>query len=349
LARSDINAGEDWRTEISEHLEAADLILLLVSAYFLDSDYCFDIEMKRALERHTEGSTAIVPIALRPADWSTLPIAGFQGLPTDLRPVTSWPDRHAAWADVAAGLRRLIERTVGPTLQAEREVKAEPERSAPPALDDARYWYRKAAEGGDLQAAYNLGVLLHEDGDLEEAANFYRQAADGGRADAMNNLGLLLIQQGSLGAGKRMLRNAMRAGSTDAVTNLGVELINEGDVEEAEQLLTPFAGEGDAQAAGTLAVLYHQNGRPDDARRWYEVASHAGNPVAMANFGAFLLDHGKPAEAESVLRRGAATGNLEARFNLGVVLESQEKFPKPPRATVSPRSKAISVQPTTSA
>ena len=47
-----ITAGGEWKDQIDENLERADLILLLVSADFMNSDYCYDIEMKRALERH---------------------------------------------------------------------------------------------------------------------------------------------------------------------------------------------------------------------------------------------------------------------------------------------------------
>src|SRR2546421_2433710 len=47
-----ILAGEEWSQEIDEHLEAASIILLLISPDFLASDYCYEIEMQRALERH---------------------------------------------------------------------------------------------------------------------------------------------------------------------------------------------------------------------------------------------------------------------------------------------------------
>lgn len=321
----DINAGDEWRTEISRHLEVADLVLLLVSAYFLESDYCFEIEMQRALERHAEGSTLVVPIALRPADWSSLPIAGFQGLPTDLKAVTLWSDSHAAWADVAAGLRRLVEHRAAmePTAEAKPEQTAVTERSPGPSAADARYWYRKGAERGDALAAFNLAVLLEQEGNMDDAEQFYRQAAEAGMAEAMNNLGLLLLARGNIGAGKHMLRDAIANGSTDAPSNLGIELKKLGELDEAEQHLLSFAAGGDNVAAGSLAHLYHQIDRPDEARHWYEIASKARVPQAMSNFGSFLFEHGEIAEAERMLRRGVETGHVEATFNLGVVLASQ--------------------------
>ncbi|WP_437873036.1 TIR domain-containing protein [Sorangium sp. So ce363] len=104
-----IIGGEAWAGQIDEHLDEADVILLLVSANFLDSDYCFNNEMKRALARHDAGKASVIPVILRPTDWQSASFARFQVLPRDARPVTSWPDRHEAWTDVARGIRRAVE------------------------------------------------------------------------------------------------------------------------------------------------------------------------------------------------------------------------------------------------
>src|SRR5690349_5863095 len=61
--------GAEWVGEIDEHLERASIILLLISADFLASDYCYDKEMTRALERHKQGEARVIPIILRPCDW----------------------------------------------------------------------------------------------------------------------------------------------------------------------------------------------------------------------------------------------------------------------------------------
>src|SRR5450755_4661092 len=104
-----IRAGTDWAQEIDKHSSSASIILLLVSSDFLASDYCYGVEMQRALERHQAGQTQVIPVLLRSVDWKGAPFQHLQGLPTDARPVTTWPDRDAAWADVAAGIRRVIE------------------------------------------------------------------------------------------------------------------------------------------------------------------------------------------------------------------------------------------------
>lgn len=58
----DINAGTEWEQEISQHLNAADIILLLISPDFMDSDYCYCVEMKRAIERNEHGEAHVIPI-----------------------------------------------------------------------------------------------------------------------------------------------------------------------------------------------------------------------------------------------------------------------------------------------
>ena len=104
-----ITAGRDWAGEIDQHLNTAKVILLLISADFLASDYCYDVEMTRAMERHNRGEAWVVPIILGPVDWQGAPFGRLQALPTDAKPVTSWPNRDGAFAKIAEGIRKVTE------------------------------------------------------------------------------------------------------------------------------------------------------------------------------------------------------------------------------------------------
>jgi tetratricopeptide (TPR) repeat protein len=104
-----IAPGREWEKEISDALEAADIVLLLISPSFFASDYCYDREMARAIERHRSGSARVVPIIIRPCLWKDAPFAKLQALPKKGRAVTKWRNRDAAWEDVAEGLGRVIE------------------------------------------------------------------------------------------------------------------------------------------------------------------------------------------------------------------------------------------------
>ncbi|MCI0662643.1 MAG: toll/interleukin-1 receptor domain-containing protein [Acidobacteria bacterium] len=103
-----ISAGTEWKDSISEHLESARVILLLVSSDFLASDYCYDKEMMRAMERHEKGSARVIPVILRKCDWQDAPFGKLQALPKDAKPVKSWGDIDEALVDVVTGLRRVI-------------------------------------------------------------------------------------------------------------------------------------------------------------------------------------------------------------------------------------------------
>jgi len=108
-----IGAGTAWRSAIDAHLQTARIILLLVSADFLASDYCFDVEMQRALARHEAGEARVIPVILRAVDWQGAPFAKLQALPTDGKPVMSWANRDEAFLNVAQGIRGAVEEIVG--------------------------------------------------------------------------------------------------------------------------------------------------------------------------------------------------------------------------------------------
>jgi CheY-like chemotaxis protein len=108
-----IQAGQDWNQRISDELQMAELVLLLVSTDFINSDYIFGKELTVAMQRHAAGMATVVPIIIRAVnieseDADAFPFMKLQGLPTDLRPVTSWPNRDEAWTNVAKGLRATV-------------------------------------------------------------------------------------------------------------------------------------------------------------------------------------------------------------------------------------------------
>jgi hypothetical protein len=106
----DIEAGSEWRQEIERELDAADVILLLVSASFLNSDFCYSEEMNRAVERARNGEARVIGVMLSPVDgWESSPFAEFQLVPRDGRPITTWSNKDAAYADVAHGIRTALE------------------------------------------------------------------------------------------------------------------------------------------------------------------------------------------------------------------------------------------------
>jgi hypothetical protein len=101
--------GDEWEKVILDQLEKADVILLLVSSYFLASPFCWGEELPKAIKRHDEGSARVVPIFVRVCVPEETPIEKLHGVPRKDRPISTWKDRHKAWAIVAAGIQKAVE------------------------------------------------------------------------------------------------------------------------------------------------------------------------------------------------------------------------------------------------
>jgi hypothetical protein len=106
----EIQPGNNWNEDIARELDAADLIVLLVSSAFLDSTFCYDKEMRRAVERHDVGTARVVPIIVSDCYWQPAPFAKLQGLPKGMKPVDDGirtkRQRASVWTEVAKGIHQ---------------------------------------------------------------------------------------------------------------------------------------------------------------------------------------------------------------------------------------------------
>ncbi|QTN21425.1 toll/interleukin-1 receptor domain-containing protein [Rhizobacter sp. AJA081-3] len=100
-----IKAGDDWDKEIAKKLGEADIVLTLVSIDFINSKYCYDIELEKALEREADGESQVIPVILRSCLWTKSPLGRLKALPTDGKAVTTWSDIDEALTVVASGVR----------------------------------------------------------------------------------------------------------------------------------------------------------------------------------------------------------------------------------------------------
>jgi hypothetical protein len=100
-----LKAGDTLDHEISANLEKSDIAIFLISVDFINSQYCYDVELEKALELHAKEQLVVVPVILRNCLWQHTPLAKLLALPRDGKAVTAWADRDEALADVAEGLR----------------------------------------------------------------------------------------------------------------------------------------------------------------------------------------------------------------------------------------------------
>ena len=106
---SALHAGQEWDHSIKQSLSQADIVLLLISADFMASQYIWEHELRLAMDRHHAGQSSVVPLFIRPCDWHDAPFGKLQGLPRNAEPVGD-PNNDSAWTQVAKEIRRLVEK-----------------------------------------------------------------------------------------------------------------------------------------------------------------------------------------------------------------------------------------------
>jgi hypothetical protein len=104
----EIDVGTEWAQEIDDRLNDAEIILLLVSASFMGSHYCFNIEMIRAMERHDLNQAIVVPIILKPVYWKHAPFGKLQAVPKNGRPVVQWESVDEAFEHVTERIVQIL-------------------------------------------------------------------------------------------------------------------------------------------------------------------------------------------------------------------------------------------------
>lgn len=103
-----IQAGQEWGREIDSYLNSADVILLLISPDFMASEYCLQVEVKRAMERYEAGEACVIPVILRPILWQEAPFGKLSALPTNAKPAALWDNRDQATLDIAEGIQKVV-------------------------------------------------------------------------------------------------------------------------------------------------------------------------------------------------------------------------------------------------
>jgi tetratricopeptide (TPR) repeat protein len=281
----EITAGSEWAGQIDEHLNAADIIVLLVSPDFVASEYCYDIEMKRALERHAAREARVVPVILRPSDWRTSPFARLNALPQDAKPVVEWPTQDPKLHDrgflnVVEGLRRVARELREPARRG--EVAATPPTIERPVQRKIRLW-QLAVAGGLIALTIAAGWFWWAWRQRREQERQY--VAQG---DASLNVGR--YEQA-----REPYRQALGLNPGNAAASMGVKIVDLAKLKpdpvgfeiRLKQLLqeSPHDAHLKVLEGDYLVGL----GRLDDAMSRYQEAAKLDPELAQAYFGMGVL------------------------------------------------------------
>ena len=170
----DISAGTEWEVEIKKQLESAEIILLLVSPDFMNSDYCYSKELQQALERYKAGEAKVISIILRPVYWQGT-LGQLQVLPKDAVPVTDplWHNVDRAFLNVVEGIRVVLNDIhIKETLNKADELYNDDE------CDDAITLYEQVIKLNPnyVEAYIGKGLSLEYLDRFEEALSAFEQA-----------------------------------------------------------------------------------------------------------------------------------------------------------------------------
>jgi hypothetical protein len=134
----EISAGTEWDHTIRHQLEEANVILFLVSRDFLATDYCTEVEVKRAMERHESGSARVIPIIVRSCDWQDFPFGKLQALPEKGRPIADHESSDTAYLNIRQGLRKVFDEIYAVHEETQPELLPPPKRTSTPKTTDPK-------------------------------------------------------------------------------------------------------------------------------------------------------------------------------------------------------------------
>jgi len=119
LADDEIASGDGLTSASIEHLENAQIILILLSPDYLASEFTYTVEMPKMMELYETGRVKLVPILLRDTYWESLPINKLQMLPFGGQAVANSDNRDSIWRSITSELLRLAAEVTGTVKEVE--------------------------------------------------------------------------------------------------------------------------------------------------------------------------------------------------------------------------------------
>ena len=104
-----LEAGSRLNEIIQKELNESDIIILMISSDFLDSYYCHEIEMKKAVERESRGECKIIPVIVRACMWDETELINFLAFPRDGKPIEQYEHKDDAYLEIAKGIRDIVQ------------------------------------------------------------------------------------------------------------------------------------------------------------------------------------------------------------------------------------------------
>ncbi|HEV7406717.1 MAG TPA: toll/interleukin-1 receptor domain-containing protein, partial [Chthoniobacteraceae bacterium] len=103
-----IDPGDPWDAAIQRELAGADVVIVLVSAAALATEYITQFEIPPALA----GKAVVVPLILEECQWELTALEPLNALPEKGVPINKWNPRADGWKSAATGLKKLFRKLI---------------------------------------------------------------------------------------------------------------------------------------------------------------------------------------------------------------------------------------------
>ena len=104
-----IKAGQPIDQIVMSQLCKADIVFLLITADYISSYFCYEVELAKAIERQRQQKCIIVPVILKPVGGlDDLPFGHLLRVPQDGRPITSFSPRDEGYANAITKIDEMI-------------------------------------------------------------------------------------------------------------------------------------------------------------------------------------------------------------------------------------------------
>ncbi len=108
-SRDDVRVGEANHATLASLAAQADVLLLIVTAAFLDDDLCSTVLLPMAEQKQREKQGSVLAAYCKPCMWDVTAIGSLCVLPSNGIPVRLWPNPEAAWTEVARAVRACVQ------------------------------------------------------------------------------------------------------------------------------------------------------------------------------------------------------------------------------------------------
>jgi len=201
---NEILPGSDWDDEIKSQLKSADIIIFLISSDFIASDYIHKVELKEAIKRHNNDEVIIIPVIIRPCDFTSLEIKKLQALPKGAKPISKWEDKDDAWLDVLKGVKKVIENFEKTSTKRDQKKDS----TAGSSTDETGSLKMKIA-GGDIETALNELLKITKGKDNSQYNSVIMQSGKFSRLKKEMQDGVISAEQQRISIAK--IENALLA------------------------------------------------------------------------------------------------------------------------------------------